>query len=389
MKKNNKKIKSLKHLLTAPGMGILTVHTASQQTRNLHIQMADIFIPGLADNEKTSENFISYWQENFIASLNSSKPALLAIPSDSGSGILRGSNWGPLFLRKKIIESDAGLSYRDKIMDLGDIRVNPHICRDKYLNKKQIKSLNKKIYGQEKPLLPLSSLDVSDYVFRQIYHWNPKRKLISFGGDHSVSYPAIKNFLKHNDNSKEIAILHFDAHTDLLPRRMGVDITFGSWAYHALKLLAVKSHWIQLGIRSSNESKQYWTEKLGIQQYWAEEIHQFSAKKIAEQIAEFFRKEKIKKVYITFDVDVFDISTVSATGTPESGGLFLKQVLELLNILLKEAELVSFDIVELAPYIHHFDKIDAINQNHEPQLSLETTLSVFQTLLTSMLRSFT
>jgi agmatinase len=55
------------------------------------------------------------------------------------------------------------------------------------------------------------------------------------------------------------------------------------------------------------------------------------------------------QVYITFDLDVFDSSVMSSTGTPEPGGLFWHQVAKLLKKVIQKKHLVGFDVVELCP----------------------------------------
>lgn len=56
-----------------------------------------------------------------------------------------------------------------------------------------------------------------------------------------------------------------------------------------------------------------------------------------------------KNVYITLDLDVFDISIMPATGTPEPGGLDWYQVVNLLKEVAGKRSIVGFDIVELCP----------------------------------------
>ena len=56
-----------------------------------------------------------------------------------------------------------------------------------------------------------------------------------------------------------------------------------------------------------------------------------------------------KNVYLTFDVDGFDSSLMPATGTPEPGGLFWDETLEIIKIAAKNSNLVGADINELAP----------------------------------------
>ena len=58
---------------------------------------------------------------------------------------------------------------------------------------------------------------------------------------------------------------------------------------------------------------------------------------------------KNKNVYITFDVDGFDSSLMPATGTPEPGGLFWDETIEIIKIASKYSKVVGGDIKELAP----------------------------------------
>jgi agmatinase len=65
-------------------------------------------------------------------------------------------------------------------------------------------------------------------------------------------------------------------------------------------------------------------------------------------------KEKIVEelrdnVYITFDVDGFDPAVISETGTPEPGGLFWDETMDLLKLVGKGRNIVGFDVVELSP----------------------------------------
>ena len=65
-----------------------------------------------------------------------------------------------------------------------------------------------------------------------------------------------------------------------------------------------------------------------------------------DNLKKFF---KDKNVYITFDVDGFDSSIMPATGTPEPGGLFWDETLDIIRIAAKNSNIVGADINELAP----------------------------------------
>ena len=56
-----------------------------------------------------------------------------------------------------------------------------------------------------------------------------------------------------------------------------------------------------------------------------------------------------KDVYLTFDVDGLDSSIMPATGTPEPGGLFWDETLNIIKIAAKNSNIVGADVNELAP----------------------------------------
>jgi agmatinase len=52
---------------------------------------------------------------------------------------------------------------------------------------------------------------------------------------------------------------------------------------------------------------------------------------------------------LTLDLDVLDPSIMPAVGTPEPGGPLWNETLDFLNELVREKNLVGFDLVELCP----------------------------------------
>ena len=57
-----------------------------------------------------------------------------------------------------------------------------------------------------------------------------------------------------------------------------------------------------------------------------------------------------RPIYLTLDLDFFDPSVISGTGTPEPGGETFSTFIKILKILDRK-NLVGADIVELAPNI--------------------------------------
>ena len=72
----------------------------------------------------------------------------------------------------------------------------------------------------------------------------------------------------------------------------------------------------------------------------------FSYVKIEDKLKKILKN---KNVYLTFDVDSFDSGIMPATGTPEPGGLFWYETLNLLKYIFKSSNVVGADINELAP----------------------------------------
>ena len=101
---------------------------------------------------------------------------------------------------------------------------------------------------------------------------------------------------------------------------------------------------ISFGIRNISKSEIPYLKKNSsrISIFWAKDKNKWN-------MAKFKKMIKNKIVYITFDVDGFDSSVMPATGTPEPGGLFWDETLEIIKIAIKNSNIVGADINELAP----------------------------------------
>ncbi len=360
MEIKNKWIQKILPALRAPGNGVHTVHTGQEKKNILFKKIYGSIKPDIVQKK---------WQESLLKNDFSLKPLLLAIPSDSGAGIIKGSNWGPLFIRESLIDQSS-----KRYTDLGDVLCIPQLLMDDYLNETTIASCQKAVYGK-KNNLPVSCLSIADYFLQNLYQKNPQAKLIGLGGDHSVSYPFVKNWIQ-NQKDPHFAVIHFDAHTDLLSERLGIPICFGSWAYHILKFLPAPKHLIQIGIRSSGKNKKYWEQNLGIKQIWAPEIKKKGVEKTSQEIIKSLHKLNVKNIYISFDIDALDSLFASATGTPENEGIALHEALILIHDLCHHFKLTGCDLVEVAPYISH-----GSHSTHEPWQTLQSSKAIIESFL--------
>lgn len=354
---------SLSQLLVAPGQGVYTVHTGKERREKI----AKILYQANNDQEATIS-----WKKSFNEKFNNNNLILLGIPSDNGGGILRGANWGPLAIREKLYQNN-----KNPWFDIGDIRVIPHLLHDKYLNESTIKLCRQALYQDENVSYPVSPLSITEMVSDLILKQD--KTIFSLGGDHSVSYPLVKSWLKNQKRKKiKSAIIHFDAHTDLSVNRLGIDLCFGTWAFHILDDLDNRDHLIQIGIRSTAQTKEYWEKTIGVKQYWSEDVQKTGPENIAKEIIQKLNLDKIDELYISFDIDAIDSEYVSATGTPEDSGITPDQAILIIDKLKDHFKISGADLVEVAPYISS----DKRKQNSiEPESTMLTAKMIAEKLI--------
>lgn len=164
-----------------------------------------------------------------------------------------------------------------------------------------------------------------------------KKVVVGLGGDHSVSLGLIKAHLKH---FPKLSVLQFDAHPDLRDTYEGTPYSSATVIRRSIEMGAKV---VQVGLRALSQEDVVFAKKAGVVQFLAEDIVGSTdwVEKVVEKLTD--------NVYITFDVDFFDPSIMSATGTPEPGGLGWYEALRLLRETAKKKRIVGFDVVELSP----------------------------------------
>ena len=171
--------------------------------------------------------------------------------------------------------------------------------------------------------------------------------VLMLGGEHSITpggvaaaasrYPALR-------------VVQLDAHADL---RQSYEGDKFSHACAMARCLDLGVDLTAVGIRNYSVDEARWIEK-GIPGYRV--IHGWEMEGEA-WIDRALEGMDGTAVYLTIDVDYFDPGIVPATGTPEPGGGTWWPTLRLLDRLMKRANVVAADIVELAPAppLHHAD----------------------------------
>jgi agmatinase len=241
------------------------------------------------------------------------KIAVLPIPFDHSVSWQKGAAKGP-----------AAIIAASQQVELYDIEMDKEVYRQGIFTAKPVVTENPQKMIKE--AYARTSAFLKDQKF-----------VISLGGDHSV---ALGPIMAHHDYLGAISVLHLDAHADMR------DSYDGNKYSHASVMARVKElglNIVSVGIRSMDITEKSAWKKGNL--FLAADIYNLNEKKwIAEVV-----KKLGKKVYISLDVDVFDSSLVSSTGTPEPGGLGWYQVMHLLRAVCEAREVVGCDVVELAP----------------------------------------
>lgn len=170
------------------------------------------------------------------------------------------------------------------------------------------------------------SLEVIKKNVEEIYR--DGKKVFGIGGEHLVTLPEIQAVSKYVDN---LAIVHFDAHTDLREEYLGEPLSHSAVIRHSAEIVGFENL-KQIGIRSGMKEEFELMKKYGTLIHEHSELDCF----------------KNKNIFVTVDLDVLDTSIMSGTGTPEVGGMNFNQLVDWFKYL-SNFNIVGADVVELAP----------------------------------------
>ncbi len=164
---------------------------------------------------------------------------------------------------------------------------------------------------------------------------------ITLGGDHFITLPILRAYA---EKYGPMAVIHFDAHSDLWADDDMERIDHGTFFYKAVKqgLIDPKAS-VQIGIRTSCD------DYLGVEYIDARTVHEkgvgFAVARAKEIVGD-------RPTYVTFDIDCLDPSAAPGTGTPVWGGLHSWQAAAALRDLAG-INMVGGDVVEVSPPFDH------------------------------------
>tara|TARA_Y100000589_G_scaffold328632_1_gene373170 strand:+ start:2609 stop:3493 length:885 start_codon:yes stop_codon:yes gene_type:complete len=169
------------------------------------------------------------------------------------------------------------------------------------------------------------------------YILNKNLKPLIFGGEHSLTIGAVQALAERFPN---LALIQLDAHADLRNSYQNNKYSHACTMRRCLELLE-KNKIFQVGIRSGTKTEfDFMTEN--------NQLINFKSCNKNNDIGNIFQILKNTPVYLTIDLDWFDPSLISGTGTPEPGGYFWQDFEHIIKALF-EINIVGADIVELSP----------------------------------------
>lgn len=162
-------------------------------------------------------------------------------------------------------------------------------------------------------------------------HLESGNRILTLGGDHSITYPLIK---AHHEKYPKIDILHIDAHGDLYDEFEG-DKYSHACPFARIMENGLAQRLVQVGIRTLNTHQYEQAERFGV------ELHEMKDLRL-DQIPDFQNP-----VYVSLDLDGLDPACAPGVSHHEPGGLSSRQVIDLINNI--KGQVIGADIVEYNP----------------------------------------
>lgn len=252
--------------------------------------------------------------------------AILGVPYDLGVSFLTGTRLGPRRVREvstHYARGDAGFydPERDEVFLGAPWRIAD--CGDADI-----------VHGDIH-----ASFDNIEAAVRKIIERGATPVVI--GGDHSISIPVARAL----DSFGPVTVVQFDAHLDWSLAPGGQRFGNGSPMRRMSEMSHIQSM-VQIGLRGLGSSRKEDfddAKAYGSVLISAKEAKQLGVEGVMAKIPQ------AERYYVTIDIDAFDISLATGTGSPSPGGFAFDELNSMLEALAQKGEIVCFDFVEVAP----------------------------------------
>ena len=276
---------------------------------------------------------------------------ILGIPTDLGQN-RRGVDMGPSSIRYARLQS-ALEELGHNVSDLGNIRVPiPEVVE---LGDEQRKGMpHLKTIGEVCKRAAATARDIAaDGAFP-----------IFLGGDHSVSIGTVSGVTTNG----QTGVLWVDAHADF-----NTPETSASGNVHGMPLAVLcglghpdlvgvggggasvrPEDVVLVGLRRVDPEERRLLAEAGVQTYTMKEVDAHGIARVADQVLDDL--SHLKRVHLSFDLDVVDPGIAPGVGTPVRGGLTYREAHLLMELLGEAATITSLDVVEVNPILDKTNK---------------------------------
>lgn len=156
-------------------------------------------------------------------------------------------------------------------------------------------------------------------------------RLITLGGDHSITFPLLK---AHHKKYGAVDILHIDAHADLYDNFEG-DPYSHACPFARIMENKLASRLVQIGIRTLSKHQKEQADKFGVEIIQMKDFN-------ANQLPVFKNP-----IYLSLDIDGLDPAFAPGVSHHEPGGLSTREVLTIIQNI--NVPIIGADIVEYNP----------------------------------------
>ena len=254
---------------------------------------------------------------------------VLGIPYDLTSSYIPGTRFGPDAIRKAT-DSERSHSYP---LSIGQ----PSSKNDKALSERitleDIGDLEVSLRLPEQAMLDIT--EAAAKLAEQDSH------LLFMGGDHFITYPILRGLSRGKPGT--YGLVYLDAHADFYPAYSGHPYSHATTLRRILTdNLIDRVNLLTYDLRSAIPEQKAELARIGA--ILPQSLKSFS--KAINKIA-----MQVDTIYISVDLDVLDPSVAPGVSHPESGGLDMTELVELLRACFATGKVKHVDIVELNPLI--------------------------------------
>jgi arginase len=186
-----------------------------------------------------------------------------------------------------------------------------------------------------------------------------QKRLVTIGGDHSLSVATICARSVYSDNP---GIIWIDSHADINTmlstvtgniHGMPLSFLLGDGGISIGKKYTCLSpeQLVYIGLRDIEPQEEAIIHRKGIK-YWSySKLISTGIDQVLQEVSDYFKIRNITDIHVSFDLDVMDFQLIPGVTVPVyDGGITFAAAYQMLEFILSTFRVSSFDIVEYNPY---------------------------------------